>query len=178
MDETDYRKFYNNERYLLDEVGPRFREIGALEPADFYTLLIWKAERAKNHHKKRLTKIAGSFENAVHQIASGLHENTNHKHRLEVLLNKWRFSLPTASATLTILYPDAFTVFDWRVCEEVGLDYEPWCTRYFSEALWSHYETFKQAVINQTPAQLSLRDKDRFLIGRSTRKSIEHDCKS
>jgi hypothetical protein len=60
--------------------------------------LIWKAERAKNHHKKRLTKIAGSFENAVHQIASELHKSTSHKHRLEVLIDKWGFALPTASA--------------------------------------------------------------------------------
>jgi hypothetical protein len=177
MDETDYRKFYDHERYLLDEVGPRFREIGVLEPSDFYTLLIWKAERAKNTHKRRLTKIAGSFGSAVQQIASELHVNTSHKHRLEVLLKKWQFKLPTASAALTILYPDAFTVFDWRVCKEVGLDYKPWNERPFSDALWGHYESFKQAVINQTPAQLSLREKDRFLIGRSTRKSIEHDCK-
>jgi hypothetical protein len=178
MDEIDYRKFYDDELYLIDEVGPRFRETGALEPADFYTLLIWKAERVKNHHKKRLTGIAGSFETAVRQIASELHNNSTDKHRLELLLEKWWFSLPTATAILTILYPDTFTVYDWRVCDEVGIDYEPWCSRSFSDALWSHYELFKQAVINQTPAHLSLRDKDRFLIGRSTRKSIEQDWKS
>src|SRR5208283_4446395 len=154
------------------EVGPRFRQSGELEPADFYTLLIWKAERAKNHHRKRLTKIAGSFECAVHQIASELHESNSDKHRLEVLMNKWLFSLPTASAILTMLYPDVFTVYDWRVCEEVGCDYEPWCSRCFSEALWSYYESFKQAIMNQTPDHLDLRDKDRLLIGRSTRRSI------
>src|SRR6266446_3367439 len=169
MDETDYRKFYDAERYLLDEVGPRFRETGELEPADFFTLLIWKAERKKNDHKKRLAKIAGSFENAVHQVASELHKSTAHKHRLEVLINKWRFYLPTASAILTILYPDVFTVFDWRVCKEVVCAYEPWRSRRsFSDVLWGRYESFKQAVINQTPTHLSLRDKDRFLIGRST----------
>jgi hypothetical protein len=178
MDETDYLKFYDNERYLLDEVGPRFRETGELEPADFYTLLIWKAERDKNQHKKRLAKIAGSFGNAVQQIASELHHSIDHKHRLELLIDKWEFALPTASAILTILYSDAFTVFDWRVCEEVGCDYKPWPSRWFSDAMWSHYESFKQAVINVTPAHLSLRDKDRFLIGRSTRKSIENDCAS
>jgi hypothetical protein len=35
---------------------------------------------------------------------------------------------------------------------------------------------FKEAVIQGTPANLTLRDKDRFLIGRSTRKSIIEDC--
>jgi hypothetical protein len=43
----------------------------------------------------------------------------------------------------------------------------------FSEALWNHYQAFKQTVIGLTPSHLSLRDKDRLLIGRSTRKSIE-----
>jgi hypothetical protein len=178
MDDTDYRKFYGHEKYLIDEVGPRFRETGKLKPADFYTLLIWKAERAKNLHKKRLTELAGSYEKAVHKIASELRKITNDKDRLEILMRNWRFSLPTASAILTVLYPSVFTVYDWRVCDEVGIDYEPWCSRSFSDALWSHYESFKQAVIDQSPAHLSLRDKDRFLIGRSTRKSIEQDCKS
>jgi hypothetical protein len=159
-------------------VRPRFKKIGELEPADFYMVLILKAARAKNYHKKRLTNIAGSFKKAVRKIASELHRSTNHKHRLQVLMHKWRFSLPTASAILTFLYPNAFTVYDWRVCKEVKCDYKSWHSRRFSDALWSHYESFNQEVINKTPAHLSLRDNDRFLIGRSTRRSIEHDCKS
>ena len=177
MDKTDYRKFYHVERYLLDEVRPHFQKVGELEPADFYMVLILKAERAKNYHKKRLTKIAGSFGTAVRQIASELHKSTEHRHRLEILMNKWLFSLPTASAILTILYPNAFTIFDWRVCKEVACDYKPWHSRSFSDQLWGHYESFKRAVISKTPPYLSLRDKDRFLIGRSTRRSIEHACR-
>lgn len=164
---------------MLDEVGPRFRKTGELSAADFLTILIWKAERAKNRHKKRLKKICGgTFEDAVHQIASGLQQSTSHKSRLELLIKKWWFLLPTATAILSLLYPEDFTVYDWRVCDELGCDYEPWCSRDFSDALWDHYQSFKQAVISQAPAELSLRDKDRFLIGRSTRKSIEADSKS
>lgn len=51
MEKIDYLKYYDVEKYLLEEVGKRFRETGELEPADFYTILIWKAERAKNRHK-------------------------------------------------------------------------------------------------------------------------------
>jgi hypothetical protein len=72
---------------------------------------------------------------------------------------------------LALLYPDEFTVYDWRVCEEVGCKYTPW--KDFSDALWDHYESFKQAVIAQTPSHLCLRDRDRFLIGRSFRKQVE-----
>jgi hypothetical protein len=177
MDNTDYLKFYDDEQYLLGEVRKRFQETAKIEPADFYTILIWKAARAKSRHKKRLTRIGGSFGSAVAQIASELHKSASDKGRLELLMNKWWFLLPTATAILTILYPEVFTVYDWRVCEEVGCDYEPWCSRDFSDALWSHYESFKQAVIDYPhfPGNLSLRDKDRFLIGRSTRKGIERD---
>jgi hypothetical protein len=175
MDQLDYRKYYDAERYLLEEVGRRFRDTGELEPADFYTMLIWKAERAKNRHKLRLTAKAGSFEKAVYEISSQLHNSSSAKARLQILMSNWGFLLPTASAVLTILYPKEFTVYDWRVCDEVGVDYKAWCSRPFSDELWSYYESFKRAVIVEAPSKLSLRDKDRFLIGRSTRKSIEKD---
>jgi hypothetical protein len=179
MNETNWGKYYDTEKYLLDNVGESFRKTGKLEPADFYTILIWKAERAKNRHKERLKKIAGgNFEGAVRKISSELSEGSEHRCRLEVLMTTWQFRLATASAILTILYPDDFTVYDWRVCEEVQHDYNPWCSRGFSEELWSYYESFKRAVIDKTPPDLTLREKDRFLIGRSTRRSIENDCKT
>lgn len=180
MDQVDYRKFYDkSEPYLLDEVGPHFRDTGKLEPADFYALLIWKAERAKTRHKKRLARTAGSFAGAVQQIGSDLYKSTSDKDRLQVLIEKWWFRLPTASAILTVLYPESFTVYDWRVCDELGCDYEPWSWRDFSDALWNHYQSFKQAVVNGTPSDLPcLRERDKFLLGRSTRKSIVRDSGS
>ena len=136
MDAIDYRKFYDDERYLLDEVGPCFRQTGELDAADFYTVLIWKAERAKKYHKKRLEKIAGGrFQEAVAQIADDLYRCVDGKRRLELLMSKWSFLLPTASAILTILYPEEFTVYDWRTCDELRCAYEPWCARDFSESL-------------------------------------------
>jgi hypothetical protein len=177
--ECAWGKFYDSEDYLLGEVGPAFRETGNLDSADFYTILIWKAERAKNRHKKRLMEIAkGSFQDAVADIAKQLWEAPDGRHRLEILMNRWWFLLPTASAILTILYPEEFTVFDWRVCDELKYNYQPWCSRGFSDALWDQYEGFKRAVIEHTPPDISLRCKDRFLIGRSTRKSIEEDCRA
>ena len=141
-------------------------------------MLIWKAERAKNYHKKRLAKLAGSFANAVNQLASGIHQSADHKGRLKYLMDKWWFQLPTATAILSLLYPDDFTVFDWRVCDELGIDYEPWHSRGFSDGLWEYYLLFKKSLERETPANLSLRDKDRFLIGRSNRKSIVAECVS
>src|ERR1019366_230493 len=118
-DWIDYRDFYHDEEYLLG-VGERFRQTGEIEPADFYMILVWKANRAKNYHRNRLKDKAGTFQAAVSTIASQLFSSTNEKQQLEILLEKWGFALPTASAILTILYPTHFTIYDYRVCKEVG----------------------------------------------------------
>jgi len=88
-------------------------------------------------------------------------------------MEKWEFALPTATAILALLYPEDFTVYDWRVCDEVGRTYKQGLG--FSDELWSEYEQFISAVIDETPEGLTLRDRDRFLIGRSIRKDAERD---
>jgi hypothetical protein len=177
-DDFDYLGFCDSEKYLLNVAGKSFRKTGKLDPVDFMTILIWKAERAKNHHKKRLIRLGKcTFAKAVAELASGVYQSPSHRERLKYLMEKWWFQLPTATAILTLLYPKDFTVFDWRVCDELDMDYEPWHSRGFSDALWEYYLSFKKAVAQKGPQHLSLRDKDRFFIGRSFRRSIAEDCK-
>jgi hypothetical protein len=174
---TDYLKFYDLERYLLEEIGPRFRATGVIEPVDFFMIFIWKANRAKTTVRDGLkSRAAGSFETAVVQIAASLYAQKGQKERLQVLMQGWRLKLPMASAILTVLYQDEFTVYDSRVCQELGFEYRP--QREFSDALWVDYESYREAVIKATPATLKqLRDRDRFLWGRSLRKDAERDFK-
>ncbi len=174
---TNYLKFYDLEGYLFDEVGPQFRKAGVLDPVDFFMIFIWKANRAKTTVRDGLkNRAAGSFEKAVGQIAASLSATNGQKKRLQVLMHSWPLKLPMASAILTVLYPEEFTVYDSRVCKELGFEYRP--QREFSNALWADYERYRGAVINATPASVSLlRDKDRFLWGRSLRKDAERDFK-
>jgi hypothetical protein len=76
-----------------------------------------------------------------------------------------------ASAVLTVLYPDKFTIYDRRVCAVLGLKIKDWSS--FSEDCWREYEHYRQAVRDKTPLDLSLRDKDRFLWGKSLRQDAE-----
>lgn len=177
MDGVSFKEYYDDETYLLEKVAPHFRLTGKLDTPDFMMMLIWKAERAKNHHKKRLREKAGSFRKGVEELASDIWLAKDRRNRLQVLMSRWGFLLPTGTAILTLLYQDEFTVYDWRVCEEVGIEYGPWCYRGFSDSLWEHYESFQRAVMSSLPEIASLREKDRFLIGRSNRKSIEEDCR-
>jgi hypothetical protein len=75
----NFERYYDLETYLLDEVGPNFRDSGALAPLDFYFILTCKANRSKTATKKRLEKLAGSFSSAVSSIASDLAERAPKK---------------------------------------------------------------------------------------------------
>jgi len=177
MDEPiDFLQFYDDEHYLLTKVGPTFRETGRIATLDFHMILIWKADRAKGYHKARLRRLSskGSYSEAVQTLASELWK-ADRKEQLRVLMTKWQFALPTASAILTILYPDEFTVYDYRVREVLGLP-KNLSYRYFSDSLWCEYEAFIEAVNEATPPQLRLRDKDRYLSGKSYRNDVERDC--
>ena len=174
---NDYLQFYDLEKYLFGEVGFTFRNTGNIEPVDFFMIFIWKANRAKTRVRDRLknNRKAGSFEKAVKQIAQTLWTQQDRKERLRILMEEWELRLPMASAILTVLYPDEFTVYDRRVCEQLHIKGKDWT---FSDACWIEYERFQKAVVDNTPANLNLRDKDRFLWGKSQREDAEQDCKS
>lgn len=166
----DYSKYYDLERYLLTDVNRRFLENGTIKAVDFFMILIWKANRAKNKHKKRLTKISdGSFPKAVERISRSLFASADRKQRLKILMNEWGFRLATATAILTVLYPKQFSVYDVRVCGQLRPPgrYNKLAAQRFSEHLWQNYEQFLDAVKASVPQKRALRDKDRFLWGRS-----------
>jgi hypothetical protein len=83
-------------------------------------------------------------------------------------MTKWGFRLPTASAILTVLYPEEFTVYDARVCEVLG-GFGGLGDRKWSPEMWREYRRFVDAVRTnaEAPAALSLRDRDRWLWGKS-----------
>ena len=165
-DAIGYRKFYHLEEYLLGEVGPRFRTSGIIRPIDMFMIFIWKANRAKTKIRDNLKKRAnGNFGDAVTKIAAALSATKDRKERLAILMRDWGLRLPVASAILTVLYPTDFTVYDTRVCKMLGLDYRPWLA--FSENSWIEYEHYRKTVCSNTPPGLTLRNRDKYLWGKS-----------
>jgi hypothetical protein len=166
-----YRKFSDLEHYLFDEVGPRFQNSGDIEPVDLFMIFVWKANRAKTRVRDQLkTRANGSFASAAAQIASALFATKDREQRLKILMQDWGLRLPMASAVLTVLYPDEFTVYDRRVCGALGFPYKDWSR--FSESCWMEYESYKQKVCGiESPEgfTFTLRDRDRFLWGKSVR---------
>jgi hypothetical protein len=79
---------------------------------------------------------------------------------------------------MTVLWPKDFTVFDTRVCDELvrsGLDDFHFLANMAAERLWPDYPRYCEAVAGAVPGSLALRDKDRFLWGRSAAEQLLQD---
>jgi hypothetical protein len=94
-------------------------------------------------------------------------------YKLGCLLGEWHFKLPMASAILTILYPNEFTVYDQRVCDVLDAFHNLSSLNF--EKLWLGYEEFKRKVEETTPQEFILRDKDRYLWGKSFYQQLTRD---
>lgn len=169
----DFRKYYYRESYLFETVRSRFLKQGYLNAFDFFCIVIWKAERAKSKIARKLEKVDENLDTAVKIVTHGLSQQSNDKDRLRVL---WQgdLDLPMASAILTVLYPDEFTMYDQRVCDQLGAFHKLKKTRNF-ETLWRGYQEFKRKVEEIAPPKLSLRDKDRYLWGKSFCEQLNRD---
>jgi hypothetical protein len=108
--------YYSPETLMFPAIAQTFVDKGILDPMALYLILDWKAPRARTRHRDRLAEIAGSFNAAVNDIAADLYAASGPEQQLGLLLTKWGFRLPTASAILTVLYPNIFTIYDIRVC--------------------------------------------------------------
>lgn len=171
----DYRCYYHHEAYLFETVGPRFARHGKLSAFDFFCIVIWKANRAKSRVAKRLLDRGyEDLEKAVQALAADLVGQSSAKGRLRCLIERWGLRLPMASAILTVLYPEEFTLYDVRVREQVG-DFRDLDNLADFENLWRRYQEFKGAVERTAPSELSLRDKDRWLWGKSFFDQLQSD---
>ena len=180
--EVHYEEYANLESYLLEKVRPHFLKNGYLSAADFFCIIIWKANRAKSKIAKKLLVHGHEYEDlnkAVHELTSGLHRQPSPKDRLRFLWDDWKIGLPMASAILAILYPDEFTVYDKRVCSVLQKEVEDFRDLLYQknfEELWRRYQEFKYAVEKSTPTDMrTLRDKDHYLWGKSFYKELIQD---
>ena len=178
MSARDDRTYDHLERYLLTEVSGHYREARQLTAFDFFCLVIWKANRSKSRVANRL--LAQGFtdlESAVPASTRALATAPHDKERMRILMDGWGLRLPMASAILTVLYPESFTVYDVRVCD-VLRDFRTTQYRTNFEALWDEYLRFVAAVHDAVSRDDALRDKDRWLWGKSFCQRLEEDLAS
>ena len=170
---------YFDEDYLIGKVGHYFRAFGTLSAADLFSIIIWKANRAKTKLAAMLLKRfpSKSLDEVAAHLAVSLRSAKDDRERLRVLMENFGFQLPMASAILTILYPDLFTVFDVRVCEALKIDEQLLRSANSSlfSKVWPAYCDYCERVRATYPRLTSLRDKDRALWAMSARKQLQND---
>lgn len=175
----DFRVFYDIERYLFLTVNSRFKRNGFLDAPDFFLIVIWKSNRSKTKIAKRLLNMGyPSLQEAVRSITAKVSTLNNSKLKLKYLMADCGFRLPMASAILTVLYPESFTIYDVRVCDilrEHGYKYHSLTSRKFTDKLWNDYIEYINAVSNSAPSEYSLRDKDRYLWSKSFYEQLIED---
>lgn len=163
----DYSKYYSLEEHLFKEVKNRFQKRGFLTSEEFFCIIIWKANRAKSKILKKLTRRGQKLSDVVKELTSDIANSRNTHERLEVLLSKWRLRLPMATAILTVLYPEGFTVYDVRVCNELGIkdfaDSKLQVDKYFQIFL---------PMVRKVRENKSLRENDKYLWGKSFYKDL------
>jgi len=173
----DYQRYYDLETFLFEDVNRRFRDNGSIGAFELFSIVIWKANRAKSITAKRLRKqaLAGeSLDELCHRFTREVSRAADPESRFLVVVGpRWGFSLPMASAILTVLYPDVFTVYDYRVCEELE-DFVNLANLTNLARLWSGYSRFITAV-RAASSEQTIREKDRFLIGRSMARQLDRD---
>lgn len=177
----DFLKHYYLENYLFDTVRLAFHSDGSLSAFDFFCIVIWKADRAKSVVARRLLALQrGDLETTVRAITNEIFLQPTPEERMRILwsVDGWGFRLPMASAILTVLYPDDFTVYDVRVCEALGGRFAHLGDATRFDSLWSEYTEFKAAVESAAPVHLSLRDKDRWLWGKSFQGQLKREILS
>lgn len=173
----DFRQYYHLESYLFDKVCPKFRKLGYLDAFDFFCIVIWKANRAKSKVARALLSSgAKSLDDVVKKLTHDIAKQSTAKDRLRVLCDAG-FRLPMASAILTVLFPDDFTVYDRRICGILH-DFHNLSDVSNFDRLWLGYQDFKSKVEKEVPKQLKLRDKDRYLWGKSFYEQLKHNLDS
>jgi hypothetical protein len=171
---TDYIKYYDLENYVLTDVRDKFFRDGYLTAFDFFCIVIWKANRAKSKIAQRLLKHDPDIEQSVKKLTNKIFLANEYKQKMKILIEEFEFRLPMSSAILSLLYPDNFTVYDIRVCESLT-DFKGLDNISNFENLWLGYTRYIDSVRKYEPQNLSLRDKDRFLWGKSFYKQLTYD---
>ena len=117
-----YLKYYwLEQKYLGKEVHSHFRDKGFLTAEQFFLIAEWKIPRFGK------TLVSYLKDEDIKKLTERIHKTSSLKERLEIFLkdgekNRKGIKLAMASAILTILYPDDFTVYDIRVRKQLFKD--------------------------------------------------------
>ncbi len=172
----DYKKFYDLDNYIFEDIRCKFEKNGYLGALDFFCIVILKANRAKSKIAQKLLEKGADIESIIKEMTRKIYEAKENKEKLYIILEDYKLSLPMGSAILTVLYPEKFTVYDIRVCDMLQ-NYKDLINKTKFESKWIGYEKYKNSVIKKVPNESCLREKDKYLWGKSFYQQLKNDIK-
>jgi len=158
---NEYLKYYWLEKYLEDEVKPFFDRKHYITAEQFFAIIIWKRNASK-------TKIREGIEKShktIFEITSEIYRAESLEGKMKILIAIDGISYSFASAILTILYPELFTISDYRVSRSLKEQFNINAPETISTK--TEYFAYLNACKKLSEKnRLSLRDCDRALWGR------------
>ncbi len=131
MNIQSYIKYHLLEtEYLEKEVHSFFHKNHHLTPEHFLAIIIWKSNRSKKYVIKGLKEMQeiGRTVKTITEEVYDAGENQNKDRQVEILTDIYGIGIPIASAILTILYPDRFTIYDIYLHEQLnGNEFKKYC---------------------------------------------------
>jgi hypothetical protein len=109
---------YDPERRVFDEIPNKIGAGEGLSKQDVLLMLKWKLGRITNRNSQTVTDTNIRKINEAVKVAR---QNDRRIAALTALQDIPGIGLATATVILTVCYPDAFTVIDWRVLSELDL---------------------------------------------------------
>jgi hypothetical protein len=167
--------FYDLHKYLIDDVSRKFQEFGSINAFDFFCIIIWKANRVKSKIAKKLLEKFISLEDAAKEITSELYKANSDLDRFKYLCRLKGLQLPMISAILTVLYPDRFLVYDYRICSHQEMNEFKNISKKDPLACWKRYQCYIEKAKGITPSKMTLRQKDQYLWGMSFASQLKSD---
>ncbi|MDD4804852.1 MAG: hypothetical protein PHN69_06840 [Candidatus Pacebacteria bacterium] len=165
-----YKKYYFLEDYLFQEITNNFNKNHYLTDEEFFSIIIWKSNRAKGWIVKGIKKELKEGR-TIKDITEKIYEINDNKNRIIYLDKIYGIGIPIASAILTVCYPNDFTISDYRAQNSVrkigykGKDITLSIRGYFE------YLDFCKKLSKEN--NLSLRDLDRCLFAKDFKRDLD-----
>lgn len=106
-----YIELYDVEKYLFDVVGSEASQRGRLTFEEFYKICMWKSARQKQKY------ISAKNRNEVEAITKKAFSEQDEREKMKKLCELNGVGIPTASAILTVVFPEKYAVIDIRCLE-------------------------------------------------------------
>ncbi len=109
----DYIRKYYVEEVLFRDIGPKAKARGFLEFMEFLKIGLWKSVRQKNRYLKNKA--------IVEKITKEAFLEQDEMKKMQILCDNLEgVDIPTASAILSIVYPEKYPVIDIRCLQTLA----------------------------------------------------------